>query len=96
MGALRTFCLVFAFAVLAVVNVKVAMSILHAKDERRVLSGRVDSLAEKHRQAKDDFLLRQEHMRRLLTDKNFIRQVIWQKEGYINPREMVFKFEGSK
>jgi cell division protein FtsB len=85
--------LLFILAALLFLDAKLIHSLAHARREQGRLSHRLNFLAEKNKNVADEFVLKQDHMRKMLTDENFVEQIIRQKEGYVKQKEMVFRFE---
>ena len=69
------------------------MGLIDAKKEHDRLRDRVNPLLEKNREAEKQFVLKQEYMRKMLTNKDFMEQVVREKAGYIGQKKKVFKFE---
>jgi hypothetical protein len=93
MEAFGKSCLVFVFAVLLFFNGRLASSIVRAKQEHRKLDEKFAALCVKNRDAGEEFALKQDRMRHILSDKNFVERLIWQNEKCVKPSEIVFKFE---
>jgi cell division protein FtsB len=89
----RYILLIFAFAILLYANGRLASSIFSSKKEMGGLSERLNYLSERSCEAEKQFALKQDHMRKMLTDSDFVESVVRQREGYIKQNEMVFKFE---
>ncbi|MDR2776700.1 MAG: hypothetical protein LBB17_01475 [Puniceicoccales bacterium] len=85
--------LVFILGILSFINIKLIMSLIDTRREEIRLSKKLNSLIEKKQNAEDQFVLKQDHMRKMLTDKDFMEQVTHQKTGYIKDKETVVKFE---
>ena len=89
---LKRLCLVVVFCVLVVVNINLLMSFVHAKKEQAQLEKKIAVLKEMNEIAAEDFVIKQDHMRSLLNNQEFVNQVIRHKEGHIKPQEKIFKF----
>ncbi len=84
--------LVVVFCVLAVINVNLLTSFVHAKEEQAQLKMKIAMLKDMNEIAANDFSIKQDHMRSLLNNQEFVNQVIRSKEGHIKPQEKIFKF----
>jgi cell division protein FtsB len=73
-------------------NAKLVASLVGSIYERKDLLGRLEILEKKKQETDNQFVLKQDFMRKMLTDKDFVEQVIRRKEGYIKRTETVFKF----
>ncbi|MDR1173579.1 MAG: hypothetical protein LBK24_02175 [Puniceicoccales bacterium] len=85
--------LIFVLGILSFINIKLIMSLVDTRREETRLSKKLNGLFEKRQTAENQFILKQDHMRKMLTDKDFMEQVTHQKTGYIKDKETVFKFE---
>ncbi|MDR1401721.1 MAG: hypothetical protein LBI81_02060 [Puniceicoccales bacterium] len=74
-------------------DAKLIVTLVNSHRENSRLLRRINLLLEKNNEVKNEFVLKQDHMRKMLTDRNFMNQVVRQKEGYIKPKEKLFKFE---
>jgi hypothetical protein len=93
MRIIRKVVLTFVFGVLSFINVKLMMSLVDTRHEKIQLSKRLNDLFEKRQVSENQFILKQDHMRKMLVDKDFMEQIIHQKTGYIKDKKTVFKFE---
>ncbi len=84
--------LVVVFFVLAAINVNLLTSFVHAKEEQAQLKMKIAMLKDMNEIAANDFSIKQDHMRSLLNNQEFVNQVIRSKEGHVKPREKIFKF----
>jgi hypothetical protein len=89
----RPVAVALIFFALAFVNFRLVAALVAARGEQNALAAKERALAARHGRVKDDFILRQDHMRRMLTDGDFMKQIVRKKVGYIGSRETVFKFE---
>ena len=89
---LKKICLAIVFGVLAMVNINLLMSFLHAKEEQAQLKMKIAMLKDMNEIAANDFSIKQDHMRSLLNNQEFVNQVIRHKDGHIKPQEKIFKF----
>jgi translation initiation factor IF-3 len=78
---------------LALVNGRLATALVSASGEKNALTARLTALAERRRGTECDFVLKQDHMRRMLSDGDFVKQAIRRRERYIGEMETIFKFE---
>ncbi|MDR1233229.1 MAG: hypothetical protein LBJ75_03140 [Puniceicoccales bacterium] len=85
--------LIFVLGILSFINIKLIMSLVDTRREEARLSKKLNGLFEKRQTAENQFILKQDHMRKMLTDKDFMEQVTHQKTGYTKDKETVFKFE---
>jgi hypothetical protein len=90
---IRKIFFIFAITALVVANVRLAMALVRSVGEHECLLRRLDALIEKNKEIDGQFVLKQDHMRKILTDRDFIERVIRQREGYIKRTETVFRFE---
>ncbi|MDR1457791.1 MAG: hypothetical protein LBI47_03025 [Puniceicoccales bacterium] len=93
MKASRKVVLIFILGILSFINIKLIMSLIDTRREEIRLSKKLNGLFEKRQTAENQFILKQDHMRKMLTDKDFMEQITHQKTGYIKDKETVFKFE---
>jgi cell division protein FtsB len=89
----RKIFLFITLAALVLCNAKLAVSLTNSRKENRRLLRRIDSFSAESENIKNQFILKQDHMRKMLTDSDLLNQMVRQKEGYIKPREKLFKFE---
>ncbi|MDR2432691.1 MAG: hypothetical protein LBD34_02975 [Puniceicoccales bacterium] len=89
----RKVILMFILGILSFINIKLTMSLIDTRHEEIRLSKKLNSLFERRQTAENQFVLKQDHMRKMLTDKDFMKQITHQKTGYIKGKETVFKFE---
>jgi hypothetical protein len=93
MAIWRKIFVVAAIGILILCNGKVAKDFIASKNEHHRLLAKMNFLLEKNEELGNAFVLKQDHMRKMLTDRDFIEQVICQKEGYIKPTGTILKFE---
>ncbi|MDR1890904.1 MAG: hypothetical protein LBQ23_01830 [Puniceicoccales bacterium] len=89
----RKIVLTFILGILSFINIKLVKSLIDTRNEEIRLSKRLNDAFEKRQATENQFILKQDHMRKMLTDKDFMKQVTRQKTGYIENKETVFKFE---
>ncbi|MDR2778760.1 MAG: hypothetical protein LBB16_00520 [Puniceicoccales bacterium] len=89
----RKIVLTFILGVLSFINIRLTMSLIDTRHEAIRLSKKLSDLLEKKQARESQFILKQDHMRKMLTDKDFMEQMAREKAGYIKNKETVFKFE---
>ncbi|MDR3274283.1 MAG: hypothetical protein LBS87_03065 [Puniceicoccales bacterium] len=53
---------------------------------------RIEELAERQKRLSNEFELKQDYMRRMISDGDFIDQIIREKTGLSKRNEVIFKF----
>ena len=78
---------------LLALNIHLGTACLQAIRENSRLKSRVNDLRNEEEKARLEFVLKQDHMRTILTDQEFAEQLYRDKEGYIRKGKMIVKFE---
>jgi cell division protein FtsB len=65
----------------------------HAKKQEAHMLRRVEELTGRQKHLFNEFELKQDHMRKIISDGGFVEQLIREKTGFSKKNEMIFKFE---
>ncbi|MDR1432975.1 MAG: hypothetical protein LBI61_01365 [Puniceicoccales bacterium] len=85
--------MISAFSGLVFCNARLVIELVDAQKEHSRLRCRVRPLLEKTGEAEKQLAMKQDHMRKMLTNKDFMEQVVREKAGYIGQKEKIFRFE---
>ncbi len=85
--------LIFLCGTLFVLSGVLLSKLIHANNEEAHFRDRIEELTIKEEQLKDKFQLKQDYMRKMISDADFIEQIIRQKTGLSKPNEIIFKFD---
>jgi cell division protein FtsB len=64
----------------------------HAKKQELHMLSRIEELTEKQKHLSNESELKQDYMRRMISDRDFIDQIIREKTGLSKRNEVIFKF----
>lgn len=65
----------------------------HSNNEKSYFNKKVEELTVQEKQLCDKFRLKQDYMRKMISDNNFIEQMVREKTGLSKPNEVIFKFD---
>jgi cell division protein FtsB len=86
--------LVFLFfsATFASLSFVLVSRIQHAKRQEAHMLNRMESLTGQLEKLSSEFELKQDYMRRMISDEEFVEQIIREKTGLSKRNEVIFKF----
>ncbi len=67
--------------------------LIHAINEELYFNKKSKILNVQENKLIEEFKLKQDYMRKMICDKNFIEQIIHEKTGLCKPNEIIVKFE---
>jgi cell division protein FtsB len=84
--------LLFSSALFAFFSFVLISRLQHAKKQEVYLLNRIEKLTDQLRCLSDEFELKQDYMRRIISDEEFVEQIIREKTGLSKQNEIIFKF----
>ncbi len=67
--------------------------LMHVRNEERFFEKKVGQLADQEKQLNADFQLKQDYMRKMISDQDVIERTIREKTGLSKPNEVIIKFD---
>ncbi|MDR2721125.1 MAG: hypothetical protein LBB15_02445 [Puniceicoccales bacterium] len=68
-------------------------SLWHAKKQEAHMLSHMEELTARQKHLSDEFELKQDYMRQMVNDGEFVDQLIREKTGFSKRNETIFKFE---
>ncbi|MDR2435900.1 MAG: septum formation initiator family protein [Puniceicoccales bacterium] len=79
-----------AFAALSCILIS---SLWHARKQEGHMLSRIEELTNRRKHLSDEFTLKQDYMRKIANDGEFVEQLIREKTGFSKQNEIIFRFE---
>ncbi|MDR1256046.1 MAG: septum formation initiator family protein [Puniceicoccales bacterium] len=85
--------LFFSNILFAVLACTLASALWHVKKQEAHMLSRIEVLTERQKHLCDEFALKQDYMRQMISSDEFVEQIIREKIGLSKQNEVIFKFE---
>lgn len=81
------------FVSLITLNGVLLSKLVHAGNEEKFLNQKIKNLCAKEETLRSEFQLKQDYMRKMISDSAVIEHVIREKTGLSKPNEVIFEFD---
>ncbi|MDE6431793.1 MAG: septum formation initiator family protein [Opitutales bacterium] len=85
--------LIFLCMILFLLAGVLTSRLVHSNNEEHFFSRKAEELAAQDKKLNTEFQLKQDYMRKMISDSDVIEQTIREKTGLSKPNEVIFKFE---